>query len=98
MLYGMVMHEADSVSYRILALIFILSREREEVANLCWDLAKFRAAIADYRDTLTDKDEEEASRIYKEIIEAELQSRVELVPSAGTRKKKERSRRATPPG
>lgn len=86
-LYGMISDDRDLVIYRVLAFLYIHMNPRSEVIPVVWgDINKFREKMIDYRETLDDKDIEEANKLVDEIIRADAETRVIAEPEGDGKK------------
>ena len=87
-LYNMVLSDQDLVIYRILAFLYIHLNPRSDVIPLAWgDVNKFREKIIEFRETLTDKDEQEAQQIVDDLLKADAETRVIPEPENEGKKK-----------
>lgn len=89
-LYRMICDDADLVIYRVLAFIYIHSLSRSEAVKLCWgNVNDFREKVLEFRETLTDQDEDDAQKLVDELLAAENATRVTAIPEDEGGKKKE---------
>lgn len=91
-LYAQVCEENDLVVYRTVAFVYIHINPREEMCALAWNLPKFRKAVLDWMDDLSDAEEAEAQKIVSDIIANDQATAVEVIPPPGKDKKKLRAR------
>ena len=70
--------ENDSTEFFIWSTIFSLLKDKEEVVDLAWNKTKFRKAVIDWIDTLSEKDFEEALNVVNSIYNEIAESRIEV--------------------
>jgi len=70
--------ENDSTEFYIWSTVFSLLKDKEEVVALAWNKTKFRKAVIDWIDTLSEKDFEEALNVVNSIYNEIAESRIEV--------------------